>query len=847
MRNIQVIKFEQAAFIAVLLFWGLICTSRVVDLDLWRHLKAGENAIQTHTLLASTDTGWIFDVAFAAVYKISGIYGVQILKTSVLIIAAVLFFLLLNYNRLHWCVLPLLILVFISASPKVQPRPEVFSLLLIGIYLHILERFRKGSDSKTIYLLPLLQLIWVNTADDFVIGMAITGIYYVDVIARAWIPSVAESVDENTRVNKISKVFTLTAVILFMSIMISVNPCGNKVYHLFSVHPGISSVLGELRSPFIRELNGEAFALAYKIWILVSLSGFILRRKIVPAHLGIYLIFLILSLRSVRNIPFFVFTSLPITAENYVWLYEKYAGRIPPKLRVIIKNTVIAATLLYCITFSWQFVTRRIYDDISGFGLGLKPYYYITGAADYVRDALPSGRIFNDINSSGYLFWRLSPKNNIFVDNSINYYLLMDQPQVFDRFAQVNGINIVVMHHGFSGDRKFIRYLWDNPAWEVKFLDYTGIVFTNTGTGRSVDAVRNKNYEYLTAATAGLLQENNEKVNPVIFTMADNVPEYRSMIELCTLLGYHVDMIRISHYALLKNNRRYDVITNLAIAYSGIGDIATAKQFLQQSLKVNKKYGYTYYVLGNIAEKEGDVINAEKMYKRAVEVHPFFQQKYEALAELYLRVSNISSAREVYLLLLREQPGNTALLLRIADLYLKTGNKYLAKKYLSKAFRKDSGENLYLTIGNIYESNRYWDEAYENYLAAEKINPSSSLAAYGLGRCCYSGKKDFYSAVKYYEKALELGINNKHDVIANLGRVYFDLGEKKKGVALLRQSIELFPRSFENWVFLGRAYENLKEPGLALDSYRRAAELNPQDLGVAGKVGALTRSGRGRE
>ena len=56
-------------------------------------------------------------------------------------------------------------------------RPQLFGYIFLLVTLICLERFRQG-HSRSLWILPPLFLIWVNTHGTFVFGLAAIGVYF---------------------------------------------------------------------------------------------------------------------------------------------------------------------------------------------------------------------------------------------------------------------------------------------------------------------------------------------------------------------------------------------------------------------------------------------------------------------------------------------------------------------------------------------------------------------------------------------------------------------------------------------------------------------------------------------
>ena len=155
------------------------------DADVWWHLRAGrwiwENravpSLDPFTYASPdrpwVDLHWLFQVIVAAAFAGGGVPGV-ILTTSTMCASVLLVVLTVRDRR--WsspivaaCWLPALLVM----SARFAPRPEVFSLLGVAIYLTVLSR--TDVTPELAWSLPLVQVAWVNTHGLFVLGPMILG------------------------------------------------------------------------------------------------------------------------------------------------------------------------------------------------------------------------------------------------------------------------------------------------------------------------------------------------------------------------------------------------------------------------------------------------------------------------------------------------------------------------------------------------------------------------------------------------------------------------------------------------------------------------------------------------
>ena len=176
--------FSFPAMLASLLVGVVFVTARAfrVDPDLWWHIKVGDAILATHhwpttDVYSFTVNGqpwiayeWLGDVLLSAAYRtagISGLEGLLILLGSAIVIALYALATLRSGNSKAGLVASGVL--FLLAAVSFSLRPQMLGYLFLILTLIVLERFRQG-QRNTIWFLPAITLLWVNTHGSWIIG-----------------------------------------------------------------------------------------------------------------------------------------------------------------------------------------------------------------------------------------------------------------------------------------------------------------------------------------------------------------------------------------------------------------------------------------------------------------------------------------------------------------------------------------------------------------------------------------------------------------------------------------------------------------------------------------------------
>ncbi|WP_422930310.1 tetratricopeptide repeat protein [Singulisphaera sp. PoT] len=164
------------------------------DTDFWWHLRTGDlirstGSVPTHDLYTFTvpdhpwiDLHWIFQVLISWGYEHGGVIALNIAKC--IITCASLLFLIICKRREWpvWCMLLAWLPALLVLSGRMYIRPETLTLFYLAAFLGILTAWDR--IPWLAFLLPVVQLAWVNTQGLFVLGPILLGFALVDAVFR---------------------------------------------------------------------------------------------------------------------------------------------------------------------------------------------------------------------------------------------------------------------------------------------------------------------------------------------------------------------------------------------------------------------------------------------------------------------------------------------------------------------------------------------------------------------------------------------------------------------------------------------------------------------------------------
>ena len=177
-----------------------VCATTVADPDLWGHTLYGLRALELGVLVEPTDPfsytafgerwvnhEWLTELQFGWLWKHFGSLGLvawrDLLMIGVFAVAA------RSFRDAQASVGAAVILWLYTAQCLagfcVFVRPQVATFFLFALTLWILRRQWDRPRTLTIWLLPLLSLIWVNLHGGFLAGVGLIGLFAAAAIIRA--------------------------------------------------------------------------------------------------------------------------------------------------------------------------------------------------------------------------------------------------------------------------------------------------------------------------------------------------------------------------------------------------------------------------------------------------------------------------------------------------------------------------------------------------------------------------------------------------------------------------------------------------------------------------------------
>jgi hypothetical protein len=470
-----------------------IAARPITDPDFWWHLKTGQYLVETrsipHTDIFSTvrlGSEWIAhewgtEVVVYSIYRALG-YGGLIITFAMLI--AISFWIAYRRCQKHaphpYVAGFAVILGAIATLPTWGVRPQIFSILFASIFLGILDSYSHNQKHRAIWWLVPLMIVWTNMHAGFAVGIAFVMLTMFGIVLDGLLLR-RQGVGDIVHALR-----AISLVLLACIAAVCVNPNGARLFsYPFETLTSrtMMQYIQEWRSPDFHEPMFQALSLM----ILLTFSALALSKKRArPSEILLLTATGWLTLRSSRNMPFFVLVAIPLLAEHsWSWITSHRWGQWLKKPEDVAAETKVRLKLtlniLLLVIAPLSLVTLRLQSTVASQpSAELKEYPAV--AVEFVQANQLPQPIYNEYAWGGYLIWRLYPAYKVYIDGRADVY----GDSMIDEFLDIHegsptwrqklnqrGIRTVLV----KPDVPLASLLREDREWNNVFEDKQAVIF----------------------------------------------------------------------------------------------------------------------------------------------------------------------------------------------------------------------------------------------------------------------------------------------------------------------------------------------------------------------------------
>jgi hypothetical protein len=469
----------------------ILANRRVPSQDIFSYTKAGQPWFAWE---------WLWDLMFGWLHQHGGMAAVILASLLVVCCTSVVVFRLVR-RQCGSALVAIGIMFFVTGGSAIHwlARPHLFTLLFAAIFYSLLERVHEG-DTRLLWWLPALTVIWTNLHGGFFVGLILVGAYAGGELLRAALESTQEA-----RKQAVGRARPYIAAGFACALATFVNP---YFYHL---HAHIISFLSDSYQ-YKNIVEYQSFNFHHPVTVffepmlilgLAAAVWCVARRDYVHALLigG----WAHLALVAVRNTPIFMM----VAAVPVACMLQKLIEDLPGSNVANWVRQAASRVTRFAADFGETDAIPRLHlASAAVAGLLVALFYapnapakcraeydaahYPAKAVELLRKAGPGETIFTDDAWGGYLIYRLYPANKVFIDGRCDFY-----------GSSFNEKYLDVMNAHYDWEKNLDRYhvnaillpvetplaatLKESPRWHAIYDDGVAILF------RAADAATGDN------------------------------------------------------------------------------------------------------------------------------------------------------------------------------------------------------------------------------------------------------------------------------------------------------------------------------------------------------------------
>ncbi|TWT43804.1 hypothetical protein RAS1_02040 [Phycisphaerae bacterium RAS1] len=385
-----------------------------------------------------------------------------------------------------------------GAMSRFSVRPELTTYLLIAVFLKVFgarscRRDGSGAGNRALWLLPLLQIIWVSAHTMFIFGPLLAWLAFAcDAMSRI-ADRVGSASGNPPRPNAplINLSLLLTAAATTAACLL--NPYGLRgalFPFLLLREMGKDHILGRTITEFLSPLQ-SGLRWSEDMYVAALLAGMCLatfmlnRRRFNLFRFAFWAACLYLAVMAVRNQALLAIASTWATLGNLRDLHAALA-RQPIERRGSPGASVAGrlAVTLGLLAAAWYVASDRFFVRQSAprrFGVGVVEWFTPRQAVEFLRTARPKGNLLHSMDDGAYFSWALRDLYPVCVDGRLEVYGGQTLAEYLNNHADWRGyvekhsINTLVLERRFF--EPIIPQVAASRGWKLVHLDPRDLIF----------------------------------------------------------------------------------------------------------------------------------------------------------------------------------------------------------------------------------------------------------------------------------------------------------------------------------------------------------------------------------
>lgn len=659
-------RFEKILLLSLTLIATLLCFKGNTDPDLYWHMATGRWILENlqfptqdtfsfvYNGAAWINLPWLFQIG-------SYLSALALDHLGVLIFCA--FFYVISVLFSWWSFRQLSLSspnifswffclgLFFLLEQRWVPRPETATHLFLSIEIFILLKFcLNPNQTRILWLLPLLQIFWVNSHGMFILGPIFIGFVMLRFPRQLWKPFI----------------LSILAVL--------VNPYGWKgaLYPFYLRQISADPLYRLIREGLAFGDQGVHFNwyVSWACWLVLLALSLNVGRRVLGWVYFLWIGFAIyFSTTMVRNLSPAVLITAPFILAGVTEIAEKFFKQRKEFSYLYQSIFVSVATIVFTILiFRGQMDFIR--DDFH-FGWKVSENDDLQPAGDFLEKNKIKDKMFTTPEFGNYMLWR-NPEFKSFIDTRYaevvprshfeKMFRLFLNPKDLEAETMKYALPVLAFNHTLRNYHGAIRYFLSSENWRIIYLDHFLVFFVrkdyrpdlltlkknqlidflNEEVSRwlqdplSRESQKNRVYQVLVAAALfgqeGVVLEKmktfEDKMDLRFKNMYCSILTYSTRSPAISLTEQKTNAEKASHVCEEVFNRTGEDSSayNRAAADVGLKNYSSALEWIGRALKLSPQ-SYSYYLLKVEILKHLDFnhysLEIENCYQQSLQLNPF--------------------------------------------------------------------------------------------------------------------------------------------------------------------------------------------------------------------------------
>lgn len=625
--------------IAVYLFLEKIDLS---NLDLGRHIQNGQLLFShpeifyqnfysyTQPDFPFVNHHWLSGLFFYWTKSLFGWNGLSLMALGLMVGAVVVSFYHSAIKSNFWFASFWMMPAILLFSDRTEIRPEMFSNLLLVLYVYLIARFNQTENKKIFFLLVGLQLLWANLHIYSIFGLALIGFAFLDRVAFQYL----------SQGKKISAkgIFNLPIFRLLVSSVIVSLATPNFVRGLiypFNILRDYGYEIVENKSIFYIEkitINYDVtiFKVLFVAVITLFVWSWVIERK-TRIFEGLVIVFFgALGFFALRNIAVFGIIVAPFASRQAFVIWQKYSKKsvfLAARQKYFKIGFAVFFLAIVFLVMAWTIGNGYFYAQgkTHQFGIGLAPRGDQLG--NFIqKEKIGGKRIFNNYDLGSYLDYFLAPGDKVFVDNRPEafsvaffdeYRKMQTNNDFWDQQLEKYDFQFIIFSHtdGTPWAIDFMEKILKDPQWKMVYFDQYAFILARDS---------HENGELIRKYAAGLNGDFVDREISETYQQSDLAGRI-DLVNFLLLLNKN-DMAERYCRDLQGQQPRNFQITLLAarvlLADENREKIKEAELLIKKAISQGARLSSAYNQLGVVNAKLGDMMEAQRAWNKALETNP---------------------------------------------------------------------------------------------------------------------------------------------------------------------------------------------------------------------------------